>query len=70
MSKTSSSNSKSSDSFASHFASLVPEGTAKKNVKDFVKVNKVDIRWQGDPVLLCKDLWFQTASYARKNDML
>jgi hypothetical protein len=38
-------NSKSSDSFASHFTSLVPEGTTKKNVKDFVKV-KVDILWQ------------------------
>ena len=44
---------KSSDSFASHFASLVPEGTAKKNVKDFVKV-KVDILWQGDPLSCVK----------------
>jgi hypothetical protein len=33
---------KSSDSFTSHFASLIPEGTVKKNVKDFVKI-KVDI---------------------------
>jgi hypothetical protein len=40
---------KSSDSFASHFASLIPEGTVKKNVKDFVKI-KVDILWQGDPL--------------------
>jgi hypothetical protein len=30
-------NRKSSDSFATHFASLVPEGTAKKNVNDFIK---------------------------------
>jgi hypothetical protein len=40
---------KSSDSFASHFASLIPEGTIKKNVKDFVEI-KVDILWQGDPL--------------------
>jgi hypothetical protein len=46
-------NSKSSDSFALHFTSLVPEGTAKKNVKDFVKV-KVDILWQGDPLSCVK----------------
>jgi hypothetical protein len=46
-------NNKSSDSFASHFASLVPEGTTKKNVKDFVKV-KVDILWQGDPLSCVK----------------
>jgi len=42
-------NDKSSDSFASHFAALVPKETAKKNVKDFVKI-KVDILWQGDPL--------------------
>jgi hypothetical protein len=42
-------NDKSSDLFASHFAALVPAGTAKKNVKDFVKI-KVDILWQGDPL--------------------
>jgi hypothetical protein len=46
-------NGKSSDSFASHFASLVPEGTAKKNVKDFIKV-KVNILWQGDPLSCVK----------------
>ena len=46
-------NDKSSDSFALHFASLVPEGTAKKNVKDFIKV-KVDILWQGDPLSCVK----------------
>ena len=46
-------NGKSSDSFALHFASLVPEGTTKKNVKDFVKV-KVDILWQGDPLSCVK----------------
>ena len=40
---------KSSDSFASHFASLIPEGTVKKNVKDFIKI-KVNILWQGDPL--------------------
>jgi hypothetical protein len=44
---------KRSDSFAAHFASLVPEGTAKKNVKDFVKV-KVDTLWQGDPISCVK----------------
>jgi hypothetical protein len=43
---------KSSNSFASHFASLIPEGTIKKSVKDFVKV-KVDILWQGDPLSSC-----------------
>ena len=46
-------NGKSSDSFVSHFASLVPEGTTKKNVKDFVKF-KVDILWQGDPLSCVK----------------
>jgi hypothetical protein len=46
-------NDKKSDSFATHFASLVPEGTAKKNVKDFVKI-KVDILWQGDPLSCVK----------------
>ncbi len=46
-------NGKSSNSFALHFASLIPEGTAKKNVKDFVKV-KVDILWQGDPLSCVK----------------
>jgi hypothetical protein len=44
---------KSSDSFATHFASLVPQGTSKKSVKDFVKV-KVDILWQGDPLSCVK----------------
>jgi hypothetical protein len=44
---------KSSNSFASHFTSLVPEGTAKKNVKDFIKV-KVNILWQCDPLSCVK----------------
>jgi hypothetical protein len=47
------SNGKKSDSFATHFATLVPEGTAKKEVKNFVKV-KVDILWQGDPLSCVK----------------
>jgi hypothetical protein len=46
-------NGKSSNSFASHFASLIPDGTTKKNVKDFIKV-KVDILWQGDPLSCVK----------------
>jgi hypothetical protein len=37
-------NSKSSDSFATHFTSLVPEGTAKKNVKDFIKSRSTSSR--------------------------
>ncbi len=45
--------SKSSDSFATHFASLVPQGTAKKSIKDFVKV-KIDILWHGDPLSCVK----------------
>jgi hypothetical protein len=49
---------KSSDSFASHFASLIPEGTVKKNVKDFVKI-KVDILWQGDPLSWSTNFWYQ-----------
>ena len=44
---------KRSDSFAAHFAALVPEGTAKKNVKDFIKV-KVDILWHGDSLSCVK----------------
>jgi hypothetical protein len=47
-------NGKSSNLFASHFASLVLEGTAKKDVKDFIKV-KVNILWHGDP----QDFWHQ-----------
>jgi hypothetical protein len=46
-------NGKSSNSFASHFASLIPDGTTKKNVKDFIKV-KVNILWQGDPLSCVK----------------
>ncbi len=34
-------------------ASLIPDGTTKKNVKDFIKV-KVDILWQGDPLSCVK----------------
>lgn len=44
---------KKSDSFASHFAQLVPEGTLKKEVRNFIKV-KVDILWQGDPLACVK----------------
>jgi hypothetical protein len=40
-------------SFALHFASLIPDGTTNKNVKDFIKV-KVDILWQGDPLSCVK----------------
>ena len=43
----------SSDSFAAHFASLVPKGTEGKDVKNYVKV-KVDIIWQGDPISCVK----------------
>jgi hypothetical protein len=46
-------NGKSSDSFASHFASLILDGTTKENVKDFIDV-KVDILWQGDPLSCVK----------------
>jgi hypothetical protein len=46
-------NGKSSNSFALHFASLIPDGTTKKNVKDFIKV-KVNILWQGDPLSCVK----------------
>jgi hypothetical protein len=46
-------NGKSPNSFALHFASLVLEGMAKKNVKDFIKV-KVNILWQGDPLSCVK----------------
>jgi hypothetical protein len=44
---------KSSNLFATHFTSLVSQGTAKKSVKDFIKVN-VDILWQGDPLSCVK----------------
>jgi hypothetical protein len=46
-------NDKASDSFASHFAALVPEGAEKKEVKNHVKI-KVDIIWQGDPISCVK----------------
>jgi hypothetical protein len=52
-------NGKSSNSFASHFASLIPDGTTKKSVKDFIKV-KVNILWQGDPLSCVKT--FKTRS--------
>ena len=42
-----------SDSFASHFAQLIPEGTETKNVKDHIKF-KVDILWQGNPLTCVK----------------
>ena len=39
--------------FAAHFASLVPKGTERKNIKSFVKV-KVEIIWQGNLISCVK----------------
>ena len=46
---------KKSDSFASHFAKLIPEGTTAKDVcgKNLIKY-KVDILWQGNPLACVK----------------
>ena len=44
---------KRSDSFANHFYQLVPEGTQKKEVRNFVKVS-VNILWQGNPMSCVK----------------
>ena len=44
---------KKSDSFANHFAKLVPEGTEKKDIKNFIKV-KVEILWKGNPLSCVK----------------
>jgi hypothetical protein len=40
---------KKSDSFAAHFASLVPTGTVRKEINNFIKV-KCEIVWQGNPL--------------------
>jgi hypothetical protein len=49
---------KHSDSFAAHFAQLIPEGTESKDIKNHIKY-KVEILWQGNPLAtrmqaLCK----------------
>lgn len=44
---------KKSDSFANHFAKNIPEGTAKKEVKNHIKV-KVDILWKGNALSCVK----------------
>jgi hypothetical protein len=40
---------KQSDSFASHFAKLIPPGLPKKDVSSHIKI-KCEILWQGNPV--------------------
>jgi len=42
-----------SDSFANHFASLIPPGTDKKSVKNFVKI-KIENLWHGNPLSCVK----------------
>lgn len=42
-----------SDSFAEHFAELVPVGTTPKEIRNHVKV-KIDILWKGDPLTCVK----------------
>ena len=44
---------KSSDSFATHFANLVPPKTEKKAINGFVKF-KVELLWKGDPLACVK----------------
>ena len=44
---------KHSDSFAAHFAQLIPEGTASKDVKNHIKY-KVEILWHGNPLATVK----------------
>jgi hypothetical protein len=57
---------KSSDSFASHFASLIPEGTVKKNVKDFVKIKQGQYPLAGRPTLLSTNFWYQNLQTVRE----
>ena len=42
-----------SDSFATHFGKLIPEGTEKKAIKGLVDL-KVEIIWQGNPISCVK----------------
>ena len=44
---------KKSDTYANHFASLVPEGTKRSEISDFIKI-KVEILWQGNPISTVK----------------
>jgi hypothetical protein len=60
---------KRSDSFANHFAKIVPAGTEKKEVKNFVKV-KVDILWQGDPISCMKLFGTRSCKLCAKEKIL
>ena len=42
-----------SDSFAAHFAQLVPKNTPRPEIKNFIKV-KVDIIWKGNALATAK----------------
>ena len=61
-------NDKKSDSFANHFAALVPENTPKKEVKNFVKV-KVKILWKGDPLSCVKTFGTRACKLCNKERM-
>lgn len=61
-------NDKKSDSFANHFAKLVPEGTEKKEVRNFVKV-KVEILWKGNPLSCVKTFGTKGCKLCNKERM-
>jgi hypothetical protein len=51
---------KHSDSFAAHFAQLIPEGTESKDVKNHIKY-KVEILWQGNLLATVKTFFGTSA---------
>mmetsp|Transcript_11301 Transcript_11301/g.23135 ORF Transcript_11301/g.23135 Transcript_11301/m.23135 type:complete len:260 (-) Transcript_11301:7-786(-) len=59
---------KSSDTFASHFASLVPKGTVRKEINNFCKM-KIEIVWQGNPISCVKSFGTHTCKLCAKERM-
>ena len=59
---------KKSDSFANHFAKLVPKETEKKDIKNFIKV-KVEILWKGNPLSCVKTFGTKCCKLCSKERM-
>ena len=59
---------KKSDSFANHFAKLVPKETEKKDIKNFIKV-KVEILWKGNPLSCIKTFGTKCCKLCSKERM-
>ena len=56
---------KRSDTFADHFASLIPPGTTNKDIRVLVKF-KVDILWKGGPLSCIKSFETQACKLCAK----